>query len=197
MLPSACWQSSGTILMQLLIASLTKDHHLTRRKAYGGWWLTSDEIYLSITYFISQCYNGNLAQMPTFTWWSYAVRWNEFQAQSQAALLFAVSNPEGPQKAELSAMTVWAHTCNCDILRWIRGPQHPKCTQQTHIFHNTPKPALFSSLITRPIYLLWAVLVSTPNNFCYSLKPSSQGSWPQSPGSPHSCVPRCPVSYDP
>lgn len=87
-------------LQQQLIASPTRDHQLTRRKTYGGWWLTSDEICLSITYFISQGYNGNLAQMPTFTWWSYRVRWNEFQAQGQAALLFAVSNPEGPLKAE-------------------------------------------------------------------------------------------------
>lgn len=131
-------------LQKQLIGIPTEDQNLTRRKTYDGWWLTSYEMCLSRTYFISQGYNEDLAQMQLFTWWSYTVRWNKFH------------------------MTVWAHRCNHDILRWMYELWHPKHTKQTHIFHGTPKPVLFSSLIACPIYLLWAAPVFTPNNFCQS-----------------------------
>lgn len=131
-------------LQQQLIGSPTEDQNLTRRKTSGGWWLTPDEMCLSSTYFISQGYNENLAQMQSFTWWSYTVRRNQ------------------------SHMTVCAHRCNHDTLRCMCELLHPKHTKQTHICHGAPKPVLFPSLITCPIYILWAAPVFTLNNFCQS-----------------------------
>lgn len=126
-----CWHHPHE-LQQQLTASPTK--RCPPNKEKDLWWLMTNlgEISLSSIYFISHGYNGNWAQTLTFTLWSYTVRWNEFQAQHQAALLFAVSNPEGSLKAK--SYQPWQHGLihatmissdgymDLDILSALSGP---------------------------------------------------------------------------